>query len=129
MEYLFMYLCHPYMFFGEVSKSFPTLIGFFIFMECLKFFVYSRCKSFISYMLCKCFLPLCSLSSSSSFLFYCPKPQHVEVPRPGIKHMPQQQPKLQQRQCQILNPPGNSYSLSLYFLCSVFQRTDMFNFD
>ena len=39
-----------------------------------------------------------------------PHPQHAEVPWPGIKPVPQQWPKPQLWQCQILNyyPPGNS---------------------
>ena len=33
---------------------------------------------------------------------------HMEVPRPGIKAVPQQRPELLQRQCQILNPLPHS---------------------
>ena len=36
------------------------------------------------------------------FLFW-PHVQHVEIPRPGVKPMPQHRPKLLQIQCQILN--------------------------
>ena len=35
--------------------------------------------------------------------FFWPHPQHAEVPGPGIKPVPQQQPELLQWQCQILN--------------------------
>ena len=41
------------------------------------------------------------------FLFFlnsfCLHPWHMEVPRPGIKPMPQQRPELQQWQCLVLN--------------------------
>ena len=37
-------------------------------------------------------------------VFFFPYPQHAEVPRPGIKPMPQQWPKPLQWQCWILNP-------------------------
>ena len=41
------------------------------------------------------------------FFPFWPPLWHVEVPRPGIKPMPSQWPKLQQWQCQILNPLGH----------------------
>ena len=38
------------------------------------------------------------------YIFFLPCLWHVEVPTPGIKTIPQQWPKPQQWQCQILNP-------------------------
>ena len=44
------------------------------------------------------------LFSDFMYLFFRPCAQHVEVPGPGIKPVPQQQPKLLYWQCWILNP-------------------------
>ena len=44
-----------------------------------------------------------------------PHPQHVEIPRPGMKPLPQQQNKLLQLQCQILNLLQHENSHSEFF--------------
>ena len=55
-----------------------------------------------------------------SFFFFLPHLQHVEVPRPGIKPVPQLQPEPQLQQCQILNMlyhrelPSISYSYNSF---------------
>ena len=41
------------------------------------------------------------------FFIFWPYPWHLEIPRPEIKPAPQQCPKPQQGQCQILNPLGH----------------------
>ena len=68
---------------------FPFQFNFFkfIFFKCSSWFTVS-CPLFLSFL----------------FFFFLPCPRHVEVPRSGVKPMPQQQPKLRQWQCQVPNP-------------------------
>ena len=55
------------------------------------------------------FLPMQRIFSAFFFFFFFwPHPWHVEVLRPGIKPMPQQQPELLQWQHQFLNSQKNS---------------------
>ena len=58
----------------------------------------------------------------SAYSFFWPCPQHAEVPRPGIKPLPQQQHSPQKWQCQILMPLGHqgtpisSFYIYIFFL-------------
>ena len=46
---------------------------------------------------------VCSSDPDFTFFPFGPCPWHAEVPRPGIKRVPQQWPEPQQGQCQIFN--------------------------
>ena len=50
------------------------------------------------------------------FFSFLPRPQHVEVPRPGIKPAPLQQSKLQQWKYRSLNPLGHQRTPNIPFL-------------
>ena len=52
------------------------------------------------------------------FFFFFLHPKHMEVPGPGIKAMPQQQPELLQWQCWILNPCCTTSKLQFQHLFS-----------
>ena len=75
---------------------------------------------------CLCEFPVClmfffclsALCNFSSFFFFFPHLQHVESSRLGIEAAPQQQPKPQQWQHWILNPPSHQGTPALcYFHC------------
>lgn len=74
-EHLFnVYICHPYVLFGEAFKTFaqffrwsiqdfcPLLMGYFLSVEFLEVFMYSGSKFLLRYIIWKCVFPMCVLA-------------------------------------------------------------------
>ena len=79
----------------------------------LEFFMFMWIPCMFDFFFC-----LSALCNFSSFFFFFPHLQHVESSRLGIEAAPQQQPKPQQWQHWILNPPSHQGTPALcYFHC------------
>jgi len=70
----YVFICHPHIFFSEMSHVFYPISKWSFWILLLSFwdfFVYSKQKFFVRYVVCKYFLPQCNLSFNPLYRDFC----------------------------------------------------------